>query len=207
MKKRILHLPAWLLIFVAASTVWAAPSPRPFAGIGILTISPLNPARAGDPPGIPIYQEPGVARLVTATPTDIPNLAPAVQNRGDTVHVAVNEKRGDWLNIHYDDAGRTGWIFFERSWTFITWPEFLKGRAITVLPGLRKNYYSLLDRNADTGHVGAVINSTIPLRVVKVTDDWCYVITVREGSGWLRWRDRDGRFLISVNPQFDPQKH
>jgi hypothetical protein len=41
-------------------------------------------------------------------------------------------------------------------------------------------------------------------RVVKVQRDWVMVLLDQNTLGWLRWRDDDGRLLISVEIPREP---
>ncbi|WP_243688891.1 hypothetical protein [Geotalea toluenoxydans] len=109
--------------------------PRPFSGEGLLVIRPF-PSRSSEPCcTLPIYGEPGVERITDLERSDLPSLTPVIQGRTGEYSAAVTGKKGNWLHIVYDDAGREGWLESSRAWEYVTWNHFLKGRAQNFCPG------------------------------------------------------------------------
>jgi hypothetical protein len=86
-----------------------------------------------------------------------------------------------------------------RWWDYITWEDFLKGRAARLLPGLEKGVYMLRAVSSTTAPQTAALDEKENLRIMKVADDWVMVITDSGLRGWLTWRDGDGRFLITID--------
>lgn len=198
---------ASLLILLSAITAHGAPKPRPYSGIGVLIIRPFIAQSASDMTGIPIYQSLGVGRFADIEASEFPQVSPVLKNSDGKYAVIVVGKQGGWLKVVYDDAGRAGWIHKERYWEFVNWESFLKGREIRLLPGLKKSMYALHNAPSETSPIQSTISRQKNFRVIDIEDDWCLVIVDLAASGWLRWRDEDGRFLIAVDEKFDPQKH
>ena len=44
------------------------------------------------------------------------------------------------------------------------------------------------------------------LRIIEIRDEWALVLVDLTTHGWLRWKDNDGRFAISIDNPFEPQK-
>jgi len=119
----------------------------------------------------------------------------------------VIRRKGKWLRIIYDDADREGWLTPDRYWEFAPWPAFLKGRQARMLPGLKKGFYALRSEPADAGLKLAQLSKDSSLRIIQVEGNWAMVIVDLTQSGWIRWRDDDGRFVLAVDERFVPQKH
>jgi len=109
--------------------------------------------------------------------------------------------------IAYDDAGREGWVEMARWWEYCPWEDFLKGRVARLLPGLKKERYSLRAGPSETSSQTSPLSGVEELRLIAVRDDWVLVITDSGQQGWFSWRDGDGRFQISVGEKINPQKH
>lgn len=197
------------LVSVALALLLAVPATgaqkyRPFSGIGVLSIRALPPADTPAEPGIAIFAEPGVARISLQNRT-LPSLDPILQTTEGESYMIVLDKRGSWLRVAYDEAGRNGWVLLERSWEYTSWEEFLKGRAMKLLPGLRKNYYDIHELPSEKSPVVSAANGK-KLRIVELEEDWCMIITDTGSSGWIRWRDSDRRFTIAVEGAAPPTK-
>ncbi len=185
----------------------AAAKPRPFAGSGILLIRPPFPAEATEPVAITLYREPGVGRLTELSPGKLPNLGQVFQAAPGETAVAVLGKRGEWLRIAYDDAGREGWVRLQRQWQYADWETFLKGRVVRLFAGMKKGVYSLRREPSFASHEVQRLSSSRKLRVIQLQEEWARVMIDLSTAGWIHWRDGDGRFLIVVGTTFDPQKH
>lgn len=185
-----------LVVVLAAATVSAAPVSRPFTGIGLLFMrqGPLTE------PAVSLYQRPGVARIGTIRWAQLPSLDHVLKGETEAVVAIVTDKRGPWVLITYDDAGRNGWANMERSWRFQPWEEYLKGRPIRLLPGIRREFY-LIRREPTSEPQGESLAGQV-VRVVEVRDDSCLVLSPTGALGWVKWRDPDGRILVSVEAPY-----
>jgi hypothetical protein len=178
-----------LLIALAGGAAYAAPpAPRPYSGCGILTLKQWG-ARELEP--LALYREPGLLRIAEKNAASLPRLA------GDGVEplVAASERRGNWMRLTLDDAGRQGWLEERRGWKYASWEEFLPGRTIRVLPGLKKGWYSLKGTPTEEGSDIASLSRDQLVQVLEVEEDW---VKLERPSGWFRWRDPDGRLTVSL---------
>jgi SH3-like domain-containing protein len=153
-----------------------------------------------------LYREPGLGRLQEVPVGRAQLMKPVFGTSSSAIVLAVTERRGDWLKIVFDDAGREGWVRRERSWDFVPWEEFLKGRSAKLLPGLRKPLHHLLAEPVDGAGILATLTPADRFRVVAIDGDWALILLGPDKTGWLRWRDRDHRFLVSVGSRIEPQK-
>jgi SH3-like domain-containing protein len=172
---------------------------RPFCGSGVVIIRPFNPESTVAPASIPFYRDPGVARIVERPAPGIPSLSSILKMPAGEYPLAVMGKKGNWLRIAYDDAGREGWVEKARWWDYITWEDFLKGRVARLLPGLKKGSYALRAESSPTAPQTGALSGKEDLRIIEVKDDWALVIAGSGLSGWLAWQDGDGRFLINIS--------
>ena len=180
---------------------------RPFSGSGLLLIQPLSTGQEQDVQSLAIYREPGVERIADIDPGKLPQLAPVMEGHSGAYPVAVIGKKGDWLKISYDDAGREGWLEMSRFWNYSPWASCLKGHVARILPGLKKEYYILYRDPSVNAPQLNTISRQKSLRIIEIREDWALVLVDSTAYGWLRWRDNDGRFAISIDDRFDPQKH
>jgi hypothetical protein len=180
-----------IILFAAFSLAEAAPLPlRPCAGIGVLA---LRPQPGEEKVGAPLYREPGVERLGVAEGGSLPRLAGTAQEP----LVAVAARKGDWALVAFDDAGREGWIAVSRWWSYRSWEDFLPGRRVFVLPGLRKGWYAVKGEPGERGADRAWLAREQGVVVRRIEGDW---MLLEAPSGWFRWRDGDGRLTISLQP-------
>jgi hypothetical protein len=184
-----------------------APQPRPFTGLGVVVIRPFIPERAAELAAIPLYREPGVGRIAERAAGAIPGLSPVLNLPAGTYPVAVMGKKGNWLRIAIDDAGREGWVEMARWWEYLPWDDFLKGRIARLLPGLKKGEYALRSEPGETAPQSATLSGRENLRLIEVRDDWALAVAAPAVTGWLRWRDGDGRFQISLDGLPPLQNH
>ncbi|MBK5277092.1 MAG: hypothetical protein JJE30_18855 [Desulfuromonadales bacterium] len=192
--------PAVVLVIIlcvatlAGAASAAPPKMRPYTGIGIL----LLPAANSDPNDpLPLYAEPGLSRQGSLNPTKIPAYNWIFGAYSSTSPLIVMGRKGSWLRVTYDDAGREAWMNPVRPVSFQSWETFFKGQVVSLLPGLQKKYlqlYLLPDM--------AAITSLTPrqfFKVLRMENDWAMVMLDQNSLGWLRWRDEDGRLLIGVS--------
>jgi hypothetical protein len=187
-----------LSILLAVHTAFAvsstAPKMRPYTGIGILLL-PTTTGDAGDP--LPLYEEPALSRLGVLNGTRIPvydwifGTSPVAQP------LIVMARKGTWLRVTYDDAGREAWLNPPRQIAFQAWDLFFKGNVSQLLPGLQKKYYQVFQQPG-TAPVATLMDKQ-PFKVLRLENDWAMVLLIEPNSlGWLRWRDEDGRLLIGI---------
>lgn len=164
------------------------PKMRPYAGIGVLF---LRDAALSEP--LFLYEEPGLSRIGQFNPAKAPSHGWIFGNRPGVVALMVMARKGAWLRVSYDDAGREGWLAPARE-TFIPWRRFLKGQTVRLLPGLQKRYYQLYRQPG--GDVFGTATSRQGFRCLRADDEWLMVMVDQKNLAWLRWRDEDGRLLV-----------
>jgi hypothetical protein len=174
-------LPGILFFLALSLPAQGAPvKPRPYGGLGVLSLTEAP---------LVIYAEPGVQRIRELLASQLPLLA---RNDQELLLPAAGRK-GGWLRIAYDEAGREGWIEPRRSWHFLLWEEFLPGRAVRLLPALTKGLYALRGTPDDRGELKGTLTRDQTVRIVAVSDGWA---RIRTPEGWFRWRDGDGRLTV-----------
>ena len=182
-------LVALLLIFLSAAAAHPAPPrPRPYSGCGAVW---LRPDPGADKITVTLYQEPGLLRIAEVEGSALPRLAGSAAEP----LVAVSARRGGWIRVAYDDAGREAWIDQPRAWGYRDWQEFLPGRLVQILPGMKKGYYGLRSEPGDAGSPRGTLARDQAVRVLQVEDDWA---RLQAPAGWFRWRDGDGRLTVSL---------
>jgi len=191
----------WLILFflsvsiVSAESAASPPAPkmRPYAGIGILQL-PIDASDSGEP--IPLYEEPALSRLGELNRAKIPPFDWIFSESNEFLPLIVMARKGAWLRVSYDDAGREAWLNPPRRIVFQSWELFFKGRISRLLPGLQKKYYQLFQQ--PDGTALAVLTNNQPFKVLSFENDWAMVLIDQDTLGWLRWRDEDGRLLLGV---------
>lgn len=191
-----------LLLLVA---LWLPPTPacaapaigmRPYAGIGLLL---LHTCADGGPLELPrLHDGPAMLRLEQGDLARAPHHEWIFALGADRLPLLVMARRGGWLKVTYDDAGREGWVRPRSADRFQPWDEFLEGKRVQLLPGLQKRYYQRYARPGDGA--GGTVEARQPLRAVAMDDDWLRVEDGRGETAWVRWRDEDGRLLVGLAP-------
>jgi hypothetical protein len=184
-----------LMVMFTALSANAAPSRmRPYAGIGLLILN----AESNDTAKLPLYSEPGMSRSSDFAGGRIIGNDWVFGTRG-VMPLVVSARKGTWLRVVYDDAGREGWLNQENSGQFVNWEAFLKQRPARLLAGLQAQYYQLLQRPA--GKLSATFTARSVFKVLKVDNNWAMVVSGSSQIGWLRWVDDDGRLLVGFAVQ------
>ncbi len=184
----------------------APPKPRPLAGSGILLIRPAPSTETGTTATLVVYREPSVGRIVELAYDKLPLLSRAIALPAGEYAVAVLGRKGDWAKIAYDEAGREGWVELARRWRYIPWSEFLPGRSARLMQGLKKDFYTVRQKPDETSAEVATLPPLKEFRILGAEGVWIRVGAGGALSGWLRWRDGNGRFLISDTRSAAEQK-
>ncbi len=170
----------------------AAPKMRPYSGIGVLQLSSTAP-----PESLQLYDDPGIARCCKLEFTRIKELNSWLFGSAEGTRLLVTARKSDWLEIEYDDAGRTGWIQPERRWQYQPWEQFLKGRMVLFLRNSPKKMMQIQPTPGATNGLPLTIKQ--PMKIILAQGDWAYVLLDQNSAGWIRWRDSDGRLLIGFD--------
>ena len=109
----------------------------------------------------------------------------------------VSARKGDWLRVIYDDAGREAWIEQQSKERFQSWEQFLKLQTCRMLPALQPQYYQALQQ--PEGKQVAMLTPKQVFKVLKLENSWGMVLIGQTQIGWLRWYDEDGRLLMGLN--------
>lgn len=192
---------AFFLIFyvmvMGGATGLAAGPPRmrPYTGIGLVIFSqPGNDANAVMP--LQLYQEPGLLRLETVTNSGTSGNEWIFGLSAENSPLIVSARKGDWLRVYYDDAGREAWMDVRKRGRFLSWEQFLKLQTGRMLPGLQPLYYRLYQQPG-----GKTLGTLTPkqvFKVLKLENAWSMVLTEQSQIGWVRWSDDDGRLTIDT---------
>ncbi len=182
---------SFLLIFgVVLSADAALPKMRPYTGIGVL----LLPTTSAEP--LPLYEEPALARLGELHGSKVPSYDWIFGPSRNLRPVIVMGRKGTWLRVSYDDAGREGWINPNRQMNFQAWDLFFKGNVSRMLPGLQKKYYQVYLQ--PDSQPSTELSAQQQFKVLQLENDWAMVLVEQSNLGWLRWRDEDGRLMIGI---------
>ncbi len=182
-----------LFLFLLCFSAFAKQPAPPFSGIGILVV---REDVSGNTP-LAIYEYPGIKRIAEVNFLNIPRIFNSSAVSSGTGAIAVMGKRGDWLKISFDDAGRGGWVNKDRLWKYISWSDFLKGRRASLLTGLRKTFYQLRREASDLSGQLETLAPGQDMEILDVDGDWAHVMVKGPETGWVRWRGGDGRLMIS----------
>jgi hypothetical protein len=169
---------------------------RPYSGIGVAILPGTHTGHEISQP-VYLYREPGLSRLGTATISALPGNEWIFGNQADEILLIVMARKGNWLKVCYDDAGREAWINTLGKDYFQPWDVFLKSSFSRMLPGLRKQYYQLYQLPEQ--NPGVALTPKQPFRVLRLEHDWVMVLPDQGTIGWLRWRDEDGRLTIGLD--------
>ncbi len=189
-----------LILFVPGMTGSAAiaatpPRMRPYTGIGVVVFP--NPDKIPvQSLQIRLYGEPGLSRVGILESHGLTGNEWVFGLPEGSARFIVSARKGDWLRVCYDDAGREAWINPQNKGRFHSWEQFLKLQTGRMLPGLQPQYYQLQQQPG-----GKILGTMTPkqvLKVLKLENSWSMVLTDLGQIGWVRWRDDDGRLTIGT---------
>ncbi len=186
-----------LVFFLILLPCWSVLAKQPavsFSGIGILVI---REDVSGNSP-LTLYEYPGIKRIAEVNFLNIPRIFSSDAVSSGAGAIAVMGKRGDWLKISFDEAGRGGWVNKDRLWKYTPWSDFLKGRRAVLLAGLRKTCYLLRKEASDSSGPLETLAAGQDMEILDVDGDWAQVMVKGPETGWVRWRGGDGRLMISL---------
>jgi hypothetical protein len=186
-----------LLALVYSTQAYCAVSPpkmRPYSGIGVFMLSADSDPDHGEP--FHLYEEPGISRKGELKGNVASGNDWILGGQKGRTPLIVVARKGSWLRVCYDDAGREAWIDTQNRGVFRTWDQFLKGQATRLLPGLRKQYYQLYQQ--PERHPLSTLTPKQLFKVLRLENDWVMLVSDQNTIGWLRWRDEDGRLLVGI---------
>ena len=169
------------------------PEPHPLAGKGVVIL----PA-ATSSVELVLYELPGIRLIGNFRQKELPTLAPYVKVKANETALAVMSVREGWLRITQDFAGHEAWFELGDDGSYRPWERYLAGRTIRLVPGLKEPLYRFRSTPTEKGEQSGAATPGFPLRVQAVQGDWAEVATAGQTPGWLRWRDGDGRLLVTV---------
>ncbi len=184
-------------IGLAASIGFAAPPQqmRPYAGIGLLLIPDIDSPQKQNLQ-LQLYEEPGLSRVKMLDKSNLLRNEHIFDSYGYAAPLIVSARKGEWLRVFFDDAGREAWINPKDRGHFESWGEYLKQHTSRMLPALQPKYYQLLQK--PDGKKFATLTPKQLFKVLKLDGSWGMVLTDKGQMGWLRWRDSDGRLTVGV---------
>lgn len=175
-----------------------AASERPRAGIGILFLRPAFSDQAVELKELALYESPGIEQIAQVNAALLPSVALSVAAPSGVYPVAATGKRGDWIRLAYDDAGREGWIQARRYWEFYRWPDFLPGRVVTLLPHLSASFTKVHQEPLDSSPALGSIAPGQKFHIIEIRERWALIRSDDGICGWLRWCDGNGKLVIVV---------
>ncbi|MFA7402776.1 MAG: hypothetical protein WC007_02190 [Pelobacteraceae bacterium] len=166
---------------------------RPYTGIGVVVFSQSGDASKQDL-RLPLYEEPGLVRIGMLASSRLSGNEWIFGRAEGSSPLIVSARKGNWLRVNYDDAGREAWIDPRNKGRFQSWEQFLKLQTGRMLPGLQAQYYQM--QHQPDGKLLATLNPKQVFKVLKLESSWGMVLLGQAQIGWVRWRDDDGRLLV-----------
>jgi hypothetical protein len=189
---RAFQLTLIIFLLFLSTTSQAASKMRPYSGIGVLQISSVGVTDA-----LQLYGDPGVTRCCKVETSAITHLNSWLFGNDQPPSLLVTARKGEWLEVEHDDAGRTGWIIQERRWSYTPWEQYLKGKLILFLRNSPKSQIQIVPHPGASK--GVPTTTKQPMKVIMAQGDWAYVLLDQTSAGWIRWRDNDGRLLVGFD--------
>ena len=182
---------------ITGSSGFAASPPRmrPYVGIGVVVFPEPGNSQKQDLQ-LQLYEEPGLVRLRLLTSSALPGNEWVFGSSGENAPLIVSTRKGDWLRVFFDDAGREAWINPQHKGHFQSWEQYLKLHTGRMLPALQPQFYQLLQQPG-----GKLVTTLTPkqmFRVLKLENLSALVLTDNGKIGWVRWRDDDGRLTVGT---------
>ena len=185
------------ILGMAGSVGLAAPPPqmRPYTGIGLVVFPGVDsPQKQGQQ--LQLYEEPGLSRIKLLNSSILPGNEWIFGSSDGSAPLIVSARKGVWLQVFFDDAGREAWINPQDKGQFQSWEQYLKQHTGRMLPALQPKYYQLLQQHG--GKLLATLTPKQVFKVLKLEGSWGVVLTDKGQMGWLRWRDSDGRLTVGI---------
>lgn len=183
----------------AASLPRYVPKHRPYSGIGVLILNKHSIVKE-----LNLYEEPGISRITSHKYPLEPPFSHVFGNNSSANFFIVTARHQKWVKIVYDEAGREGWLNLNRSDSFKSYGDWLRQEVVSILPGLQKQFYGVSHLRG--GQPFMTITPKSKLKIIAVNDSWAEILTDMNQIGWIRWKDDDGRLLISFLPQIQGVK-
>jgi hypothetical protein len=165
---------------------------RPYTGIGLVVFSTSGTQDLL----LQMYEEPGITRTGVLKSTITSGNEWIFGASREVIPLIVSARKGDWLRVFFDDAGREAWIEPQNKGHFQSWEQYLKKQTGRMLPALQPQYYQLLEQPG-----GKLLGTMTPkqvFKVLKLDSSWAMVLTDISRIGWVRWRDDDGRLTVGT---------
>lgn len=193
----VFSLGLFILNMTASSGLAASlPRMRPYTGIGLFVFTQPDSGTLPEGLQLQLYEEPGLQRVGRLNDARLTGNEWIFSFPEVASPLIVSARKGGWLRVTYDDAGREAWVEPENRGLFQSWEQFLKLQTGGMLPGLQPQYYQLQQQPG-----GKLLGTLTPkqvFKVLKLEDVWCMVLTDQEQIGWVRWCDDDGRLNVGV---------
>ena len=168
---------------------------RPYIGIGLVVFPPADTTQKQEMQ-VPLYEEPGLTRVGMLNSSTLSGNEWIFGSPEGASPLIVSARKGDWLRVFYDDAGREAWIDPENKGHFQSWEQFLKMQTGRMLPALQPQYYQLQQQPG--GKLLGTLSPKQMFKVIKIENAWGMVLTEQSQIGWVRWNDDDGRLTIGA---------
>lgn len=182
-----------LTVSVTAGLTANPPRMRPYAGIGLIVFSNVTTTQ-NQGLRLQMYDEPGLSRVGVLDSSRLSGNEWIFGLPAGAAPLVVSARKGDWLRVIYDDAGREAWIEPQNKGRFQSWEQFLKLQPGRMLPGLQPQHYQLQQRPG--GKLLATMTPKQVFKVLKVDGNWGMVLAEQSQIGWVRWCDDDGRLTV-----------
>lgn len=193
--RALLLLLIFFVLCVDCSEGFAATTQRmrPYTGVGLVVFSNLD-----SPPNqkiqLQLYEEPGLTRVGVFEGTSLSVNEWIFGLQDGPSPLVVSARKGNWLKVYYDDAGREAWFEPPQNGRFQTWEQLLKVQVGRMLPGLQPQFYQLQQQPGKK--MLATLTPKQVFKILKLDGSWGMVLTDQGQIGWLRWRDDDSRLTI-----------
>jgi hypothetical protein len=144
-----------------------------------------------------LYDEPALSRRGSLNLGAVPPFEWIFGSGSTLLPMVVVARKGTWLRVAYDDAGRESWLNSSRKNVYMPWDSFFKMHVCRMLPGLQKKYYQLYQFPGKNGLT--VVLTGQSFKALRLDNDWAQILLDQTTLGWIRWRDDDGRLLMGIS--------